>query len=211
MSPPGRPKGEFQSAQHEGHPVTANADPQDPPAPGATATPIEATRRWVDKAVIGLNLCPFAKAVVARGQLRIVESAARDGEALTADLLKELHHLVDTDAALLDTTLLVAPQVYADFEDFNNFLDVCDLVLDELQLDGVVQIASFHPDYRFADTAADDIANATNRAPYPTLHLLREASVERAVDSHPDTDEIVERNVETLRRLGPAGWRALWD
>ena len=178
--------------------------------PATPATPVEATQRWVERAIIGLNLCPFAKAVVAKGQLRIVESAARDGEALANDLLRELQQLIDTPAAVLDTTLLVAPRVFADFGEFNDFLDICDAMLEELELEGIVQIASFHPDYCFADSAADDIANATNRSPYPTLHLLREASVERAVDSVPDTDQIFERNIETLRRLGPAGWEALW-
>jgi hypothetical protein len=171
---------------------------------------IDATRRWLERAVIGLNLCPFAKAVQAKGQIRIVESAATDAPALAADLLQELQTLARADPELLDTTLLVHPQALQDFEAFNDFLDVADALLAELGLEGVIQIASFHPGYRFAGTAADDITNATNRSPHPTLHLLREASIDKAVAAFPEAEAIYERNIETLRALGAEGWARLW-
>ena len=171
---------------------------------------IAATRQWLERAVIGLELCPFAKAVHVRDQVRYVVSTAESEEALLADLLHELRTLADADPLLLETTLLIHPQVLGDFLDYNQFLDLADAAVDELGLDGVLQVASFHPHYQFADSAPDDIANYSNRAPYPTLHLLREASVERAVAAFPDAGRIFERNIETLRRLGHAGWAALW-
>ena len=170
---------------------------------------LDATRCWLERAVIGLNLCPFAKAVTLKRQVRFVESGARTAEALLADLVQELQHLAATPPDETDTTLLVHPQVLHDFLDYNDFLDLADAALEDLGLDGVLQVASFHPDYRFADSDADDMANFSNRSPYPTLHLLREASIERAVAAFPDAAEIYERNIDTLRRLGPAGWQAL--
>ena len=171
--------------------------------------PIADTRRWLDRAVIGLNLCPFAKAVVSKGQVRMVLSEARDEAALLAGLGEELVRLRDTPAAELDTTLIVHPHVLGDFLDYNDFLDTADRLVEELGLEGVLQVASFHPAYQFAGTDPDDIANHTNRSPWPTLHLLREDSVSRAVEAFPDPDEIVERNVQTLEKLGRAGWDAL--
>ena len=171
--------------------------------------PIGDTRRWLERAVIGLNLCPFAKAVVNKGQVRMVLSEARDEAALLAELGEELVRLRDTPAAEVDTTLIVHPQVLGDFLDYNDFLDTADALVEELGLEGVLQVASFHPRYQFADSGPDDIANFTNRSPWPTLHLLREDSVSRAVEAFPDPDAIVERNVETLQKLGHAGWREL--
>ncbi|GHD71858.1 hypothetical protein GCM10007164_18560 [Luteimonas padinae] len=171
--------------------------------------PIEETRRWMERAVIGLNLCPFAKAVVNKGQVRMVLSEARDEAALLAELGEELVRLRDTPAAEVDTTLIVHPQVLGDFLDYNDFLDAADALVAELGLEGVLQVASFHPQYQFADSAPDDIANFTNRSPWPTLHLLREDSVSRVVEAFPDPDAIVERNVETLQKLGHEGWREL--
>jgi len=172
-------------------------------------TPVEATQAWLEKAVIGLNLCPFAKAVHVKQQIRWVQSEARDTEALLADLVTELQTLAAADADLIDTTVLVHPQVLGDFADYNDFLDLADAALVALELDGVLQIASLHPDYQFADTAIDDIGNFSNRSPYPTLHLLREDSVDRAVAAVPDAEHIYERNIETLEALGHAGWQRL--
>ncbi|MEN1942162.1 DUF1415 domain-containing protein [Luteimonas sp. MJ246] len=172
--------------------------------------PLEDTRRWLERAVIGLNLCPFAKAVVNKGQVRMVLSEARDEAALLEELGAELLRLRDTPAADIDTTLIVHPQVLGDFLDYNDFLESADALVSELDLEGVLQVASFHPQYQFADSQPDDIANYTNRSPWPTLHLLREDSVSRAVEAFPDPDEIVERNVETLQKLGHAGWRDLF-
>jgi hypothetical protein len=170
---------------------------------------VRATRRWLERAVIGLNLCPFAKSVHVKGQIHYAVSAATTPEALLADLRAELLALQAADAAQRDTTLLMAPHCLGDFLDFNDFLDDAEALLAELGLEGELQIASFHPRYQFAGTAAEDITNYTNRAPYPTLHLLREASIERAVQAYPEPERIYEANMQTLRRLGLAGWRAL--
>ena len=175
----------------------------------AEAEPIVATRRWLERAVIGLNLCPFAKAVVAKGQVRYVLSAATTPEALLEELAYELVRLQQTEPDQVDTTLLIHPQVLTDFLDYNDFLDTADAAVEALDLEGEIQVASFHPDYQFADTAYDDVGNCSNRSPYPMLHLLREASVERAVAAFPDPEVIVERNLETLERLGIEGWRKL--
>ena len=167
------------------------------------------TRAWLERAVIGLNLCPFAKAPHAKGQVRFVLSRAVDDEGLLGDLQAELETLVEADPARIETTLLVHPTLLADFDAFNDFLDPADALLDAMDLAGVVQIASFHPRFRFEGTQADDLSNATNRSPYPTLHLLREASVERALNAFPDPAAIYEANVATLAALGAPGWDAL--
>ena len=173
-------------------------------------TVIVATRTWIERAVIGLNLCPFAKAVHVKNQIRYVVSQAVTEEELLVDLGRELRFLADADPEVCDTTLLIHPGVLGDFPDYNDFLDVADAAIDELGLGGVLQVASFHPHYQFANTDVDDVTNCTNRSPYPTLHLLREDSVDRAVDAFPEADRIYEANMETLERLGQDGWMALW-
>ena len=170
---------------------------------------LEETTTWLEKAVIGLNLCPFAKAVHSKGQIRWVLSDATEPTALLELLVHELQHLAAADPESVDTTLIVHPQVMQDFMDFNDFLGVAEAALAELNLDGVLQIASFHPQFQFAGTDIDDITNATNRSPYPTLHLLREDSVERAVAAFPAAEDIFQRNINTLQRLGPEGWTQL--
>jgi len=166
-------------------------------------------RRWLEKAVIGLNLCPFAKSVYIKDQVRFVVSDANSAEALQAELARELLTLSETDPAKVDTVLLIHPHVLNDFLDFNDFLDVAEGTVAELGLEGEIQVASFHPDFQFAGTEADDISNYTNRAPYPTLHLLRESSIDRAVSAFPDAADIFERNIETMQRLGKPGWDKL--
>ena len=166
---------------------------------------------WLEKAVIGLNLCPFAKAVHVKGQIRTVVSAATEPQALLEQLVDELRHLAEVDPQTTDTTLLVHPGVLADFLDFNDFLALADGALVALQLDGILQIAAFHPQFQFAGTDAGDITNATNRSPWPTLHLIREDSIDRAVEAFPEAEAIYERNIETLLALGPEGWRRLFD
>ncbi|HXK17041.1 MAG TPA: DUF1415 domain-containing protein [Polyangiaceae bacterium] len=166
--------------------------------------PLAATERWVERVVIGLNLCPFAKAVQARGQVRYRLSAATSPEALLGDLRDELLSLQSADPAIVDTSLLVHPHVLQDFHDYNDFLAEADAELGLLGLEGELQIASFHPDYCFADSEPDDPANYSNRSPFPLLHLLRETSVSRAVDAFPDASRIYERNIATLRALEPA-------
>jgi len=168
------------------------------------------TRRWLERAVIGLNLCPFAKSVHTKDQIRWQVSGATNPEQLMADLVAELNLLRDADPQEIDTTVLVHPLVLRDFLDYNDFLDVVDAVVEELGLDGVLQVASFHPDYQFAGTDADDMGNFSNRSPYPTLHLIREASLDKAVSAFPDAERIYEANIETLEKLGRPGWDALW-
>ena len=170
---------------------------------------IDATRIWLERAVIGLNLCPFAKAVHVKRQIRYAVSLAQSQEGLLDDLERELKQLAAADPEEIETTLLIHPLVLEDFLEFNDFLDVADAVLDELDLTGEIQIASFHPRYQFAGTQPDDIENYTNRSPYPILHLLREESVERGMAAFPDAARIFEKNVDTLKRLGHDGWSKL--
>jgi hypothetical protein len=170
---------------------------------------IAATRRWLERAVIGLNLCPFAKAVYVKEQVRYVVSPARTPEELLETLMNELQDLADTDPEKIDTTLLIHPFVLNDFLDFNEFLDVADAAVEDMSLDGELQVASFHPDYQFADTDRNDISNYTNRAPYPILQLLREESIDRAVEAFPEAEAIFEKNIETMEQLGHEGWDKL--
>jgi hypothetical protein len=176
--------------------------------PGADKV-IAATRAWIEKAVIGLNLCPFAKAVYVREQIRYGVSEARTSEELLDDLVRALRALNEAPSDEVDTTLLIHPHVFDDFLDYNDFLEIADAAVEELELAGILQVASFHPRYQFAGTAADDITNYTNRSPYPMLHILREASVDAAVAAFPDTKAIYRKNIETMRRLGASGWAAL--
>ena len=170
---------------------------------------IAATLRWLDVAVIGLNFCPFAKAVRQHQQIRLQVSDAVTPDQMEQDLARELLFLSTCDAAVTDTTLLITPEILHDFLDYNDFLYQADRVLIELGLEGTLQIASFHPRYQFGGSGPDDIENFTNRSPYPMLHILRESSVERAVAAIPDADAIVQRNLTALRQLGADGWRAL--
>jgi len=171
---------------------------------------IAATREWLEKAVIGLNLCPFAKAVYVKNQVRIVVSHAKHLDGLLEDLDRELDFLAAADPDEVDTTLLIHPTLLPDFLDFNDFLQLVEAAVEEHELEGVIQVASFHPQFQFEGTEPDDMGNFTNRAPFPTLHLLREASIERAVAVFPEAETIFERNIETLKKLGPAGWQGLW-
>lgn len=170
---------------------------------------IDTTRCWVEKAVIRLNLCPFAKSVYVREQIRYVASSAHSPLDLHEELVKELLLLRDANPDDIDTTLLIHPYVLTNFLDYNDFLDVVDATVDELGLAGQIQVASFHPQYQFAETAPDDIENCTNRAPYPTLHLLRESSIDHAVAAFPDAGDIFNKNIATMHRLGHDGWNKL--
>ena len=167
------------------------------------------TRHWLEAAVIGLNLCPFAKAVYVKNQVRLVVSHARHADDLLEELDRELDLLVATPAEQIDTTLLIHPSLFQDFLDFNDFLEIAEDVIDEHDLSGVVQLASFHPGFQFDGTEPDDMGNFSNRAPFSILHLLREESVERAVASFPQAEAIFEQNIATLEKLGPEGWKAL--
>ena len=175
-----------------------------------TAAAIASTKRWLERAVIGLNLCPFAKAVYVKRQIRYAVTAATTAEELLAELRHELELLGQANPEEVETTLLIHPQAMTDFIDFHFFLKEADAAIRDLGQEGNLQIASFHPVYEFAGSAPDDIANCTNRSPHATLHLLREASIDRAVDAFPAAADIYKRNIETLRRLGHEGWRRLF-
>lgn len=170
---------------------------------------IAATKLWLEKAVIGLNLCPFAKGVHVKNQIRYVVSAAQTPDELLAEVLKEFEVLAEASSEKIDTTLLIHPQVLSDFLDYNDFLEVVDAALEEVDLAGILQVASMHPQYQFADTELDDITNYTNRSPYPTLHILREDSIDQAVAAFPEAEMIFEKNIETMKNLGHEGWNAL--
>ncbi len=170
---------------------------------------IDAMRLWLEKAVIGLNLCPFARSVYVNNQVRIVVSDARHVDAFLETLDDELDLLANTDAKEIDTTLLVHPALFPDFLDFNEIAGIAEEAVIEHELEGILQVASFHPRFQFEGTEPDDIGNYTNRAPYPTLHLIREESLARAVEAYPDPETIYQRNIETMRKLGLDGWRAL--
>lgn len=172
-------------------------------------TAIADTRRWLERAVIGLNLCPFAKAPHVKGQVHYAVCSGGGRRELLAALRTELQALAAADPNERETTLLIVPDQLADFLDFNDVLDDAEALLDELGLAGVLQIAPFHPRFQFAGTEEGDITNATNRSPYPTLHLIREDSIDRAVQAFPEAEAIYEANMQTLRRLGPEGWAAL--
>ncbi len=170
---------------------------------------LAAMRQWLEKAVIGLNLCPFAKSVYVKNQVRLVVSEAQHLDGLLEDLDRELDLLAAADPEQIDTTLLIHPTLLPDFEDFNDFTVIAEAAVEEHGLEGILQVASFHPRFQFAGTEPDDIGNYTNRAPYPTLHLIREESIARAVAAYPDPEAIYGRNIATLTQLGLAGWRAL--
>jgi hypothetical protein len=171
---------------------------------------IAQTKLWLEKAVIGLNLCPFAKGVHIKDQIRYFVSQATTPEELIKDLMAELEVLAEANPDKIDTTLLIHPFVMQDFLDYNDFLEVADATLEELDLDGILQVASFHPQYQFEDAAPDDIDNYTNRSPFPTLHLLREDSIDKAVEAFPEAEQIYEKNMQTLRALGHEGWKKLF-
>jgi uncharacterized protein len=170
---------------------------------------VEHTREWLQKVVIGLNLCPFARAAATADLIRFVVSTAKTKDQLIADLTREMLALTEADPEQTETTLLIHPWVLTEFLDYNDFLDIADELLKELDLIGVLQVASFHPRYQFADSEPEAIENYSNRSPYPMLHLLREESVSRAAESHPGVDSIPDTNVATLRRLGHKGWSEL--
>jgi hypothetical protein len=171
---------------------------------------IAQTKLWLEKAVIGLNLCPFAKSVHIKDQIRYFVSHATTPEALLKDLVAELEVLAEANPEKIDTCLLIHPFVMQDFLDYNDFLEVADATVEELDLDGILQVASFHPQYQFEDAAPDDIDNYTNRSPFPTLHLLREESIDKAVEVFPEAEQIYDKNIQTLRTLGHEAWKKLF-
>lgn len=173
------------------------------------ATAISHTQQWMQKAVIGLNLCPFAKPVVTKNLVRYVHESTTSEDTLLALLSTELKYLDATPITEVETTLIIHPEILKDFLKYNDFLGLADKMLVDLKFAGIIQIASFHPRYQFQGTDVDDISNYTNRSPYPTLHLLREESVTQAVESAVDVDAIPERNIGTLNQLGIQGWKAL--
>ena len=169
------------------------------------------TRRWIERVVVGLELCPFAAPVLRGEQLRIAVCEATELTELASALLDELDLLQRTPEAELATSVLVMPRALADFDDYLDFLSLAEELLAECGLEGTLQIASFHPDYCFDGVPADDVANFTNRSPYPMLHFLREAQIERALQRYPDPERIPQRNIEHLRGLGKSQMIALLD
>lgn len=158
------------------------------------------TREWIERVVVGLDLCPFAAEPLRAGRVRFRMSEAEEPEQLASDLVEELGWLDRESRAAVETSLLVHPWALLEFDAFNQFLAVGDLLLDKLELVGRIQIVGFHPAFRFAGERPEDPANATNRSPHPMLHLLREESVAEAVGAHPDPQGIPRRNAEKLRR-----------
>ncbi|MDO4433380.1 MAG: DUF1415 domain-containing protein [Alysiella sp.] len=167
------------------------------------------TNAWLEKAVIGLNLCPFAKAPYVKGQIRIAVSHAKHLDGFLEDLDRELQLLLEKSPQELETTLLVHPTLFPDFLVFNDVLDIAEATLSDNQAEGIIQIVPFHPDFQFANTDADDISNYTNRSPYPTLHLIRENSITKATEAFPDPSVIFERNIKLLQEMGQIGWDKL--
>ena len=174
--------------------------------------PVEAAvRRWLETVVIGLNLCPFSAQPFRSGRVRIHVSDCTDEIGLLTELQLELARLDETPVGQLETTIIAIPRMLGDFLDYNDFLDQVDALLDQFEWSGAYQGASFHPQYQFDGTQADDIENFTNRSPVPLLHLLREDSVEAALDHHPDADSIPQANIQRMRELTPEQRRALFD
>ena len=172
------------------------------------------TRAWLEHAVIGLNLCPSARAPAIKNRIRYRVSAASTEDELVADLAEELGLLAAAPPEEIETTLLIHPQVLADFYAFNDFQEIAEATVEALGLTGELQVASFHPDFEFGDADENAVENCTNRSPYPTLHLIREVSIERAVAQLDDPDAIYQRNIDVLRQLGWAGWaekRRAWE
>ncbi|MCI1006105.1 DUF1415 domain-containing protein [Herbaspirillum sp. C7C8] len=188
---------------------TSSPSPASLTSSPADAEVVALTRAWLEQAVIGLNLCPFAKSVHVKDQVRYRVSRHQDWNELSVDLEQELSFLAKADPEQVDTTLFIMPLALADFVEYNDFLDWADRLLERMGLEGELQIASFHPDYQFADAEADDIENYSNRSPFPILHLLRESSIDRAVAAYPDAAAIFEKNMATLRNLGLSGWNML--
>ncbi len=172
-------------------------------------TVIADTRRWLERAVIGLNLCPFAKGVEAKNQIHFAVSGAQDERGVLSDLQRELEALAEANPERRDTTLLMLPFAFPDFLAFNDFLEAADDLVEAMDLAGILQVAPFHPRFQFEGTGPEDTSNNTNRAPYPTLHLLREESIDRAVEQFPEAEAIFERNIEVVEKLGAEGWKAL--
>ena len=175
----------------------------------ADSVVIEDTRRWLQRAVIGLNLCPFAKSVDVKGLVHYAVTRSVGFKDLLADLKFELNALAALEDTARDTTLFIAPDGLQDFLEYNDFLAQANRLLAKMGFDGVFQLASLHPQYQFADAPADAITNFTNRSPYPTLHLIREASIDRAVKAFPHAEAIFETNMRTMERIGHDGWAAL--
>ncbi len=181
------------------------------PASDPTHPFIAETQEWVKRAVIGLNLCPFAAAVAVKNQIRYTVSLTTDPVQLLEELRQELRHLANVPPEETETTLVIHPHVLQDFAEYNQFLADAEDAVEALGYSGTLQVASFHPDYQFADAEPGDITNGTNQSPYPTLHILREDSIERGLENFPDPDAIFEANKATMRTLGHHGWSLLRD
>jgi uncharacterized protein len=163
---------------------------------------IDTTKLWVERFVIGLNLCPFARHPFRTDKIKYIVFDGDNQEKLTEKLVMEINHLLETTPSVLETTLIILPDMLADFDEYLDYLEISEFILSELELEGLVQVASFHPDYQFEGTEPDDVENYTNRSPFPILHLLREDSVERAIEAFPEVGDIPAQNIETMKTLG---------
>ncbi|SHE80736.1 hypothetical protein SAMN04487965_0694 [Microbulbifer donghaiensis] len=171
---------------------------------------VDSVQQWLRDVVVGLNLCPFARKPMRAGQIRYKVSEARDDESLMAELLEEFRLLDNTPVEELETTLLIVPQHLQEFADFNQFLDLAEWLIERQEYTGIYQLATFHPDYQFAGTRPDDAENLTNRTPYPILHLLREASLARALENYPDPESIPANNIRRVEGLSEEQKRLLF-
>jgi uncharacterized protein len=170
---------------------------------------IESVQQWVEQFVVELNLCPFAKREIVKNRVRYNVTEATTQAQLLVALETELGFLSESTA--IETTLLIHANILHDFYEYNQFLDIADGLLQEMNLEGVFQIASFHPQYQFGGTEINDAENFTNRSPYPILHLLREDSLEQAIAEHADVDQIPVRNIQLMNQLGEEKLKAMLD
>jgi hypothetical protein len=176
-----------------------------------TLTVEDRVRRWLEGAVIGLNLCPFARPVYAGDQVHLAVASQTSFDEVIGETLVEVDRLLDHASDDIATTLVICPNALSDFDEFLEAVEIVEALLTEAGADGILQVAHFHPDYQFAGTRPDDLENYTNRAPYPIIHLLREAQVSEAIESHPDPETIPQRNIERLEKLGRDGLAKLWS
>jgi hypothetical protein len=197
------------TAEHERGPSRSRERLPKPGEPGHAEA--EAVARWVEGAVIGLRLCPFALGPWKAGEVRIVISKATDEDLAIREALDEALHLMEVSEDEVGTTLVVFPSVLSNFETFLDAEATLSHILSQAGADGILQVASFHPDYAFEDEDENSVSHWTNRSPYPILHLLREQQVTAAVDAHPDPESIPSDNVHRLEGLGREHLIALWQ
>ncbi|MEL0636361.1 DUF1415 domain-containing protein [Marinomonas sp. TI.3.20] len=158
------------------------------------------TIKWVNDFIVGLNICPFAKREMERESVRFVVVRSKKSQVALEELMSEVHWLDEHPET--ETTIIVFPTLFSDFYRYLDFVDLAENIMFEQECEGVYQLATFHPNYCFSGAEPEDVSNYTNRSPYPMLHLLREASVEKAIEFYGDTDAIPERNIDVMEEMG---------